>query len=71
MTDRNIPVDRSKLDQGRRHILTGKQGISNSATISLAVSSHHILLLEDIIDNCVIKKNFCIKQAKKWDKTET
>jgi hypothetical protein len=35
MTERS-PVDRSKLSQAKRHILTDKQGISLSAAISSA-----------------------------------
>jgi hypothetical protein len=62
------PVDRSKLGT-KRHILTDKQGIPLSAVISSA-STHDIKLVTDVIDNSVIKRTFCIKQAKKRNETK-
>jgi hypothetical protein len=37
----NNPIDRSKLGQAKRHVLTDKKGISHSAAISSA-STHYI-----------------------------
>ena len=48
------PVDRSKLGT-KRHILTDKQGIPLSATISSA-NIHDIKAVTDVIDNAVIKR---------------
>src|SRR6476619_5382627 len=55
MTVGSSPVDRSKLGQAKRHILTDKQGIPLSAIISSA-STHDIKAVTDVIDNTVIKR---------------
>jgi hypothetical protein len=54
MTGRS-PVDRSKLSQAKRHILTDKQGISLSAAISSA-NTHDLKAVTDVIDNAVINR---------------
>src|SRR3954468_10536933 len=51
----NNPIDRSKLGQAKRHILTDKKGIPLSAVISSA-STHDINLVTDVVDNSVIKR---------------
>jgi hypothetical protein len=38
----NNPIDRSKIGQAKRQILTDKKGISLSAIITFAVSTHDI-----------------------------
>jgi Transposase DDE domain len=58
------PVDRSKLGQAKRHILTDKQGIPLSAIISSA-STHDIKVVTDVIDNSVIKQTFVSGKPKK------
>jgi hypothetical protein len=60
MTVGSSPVDRSKLGQAKRHILTDKQGIPLSAVISSA-STHDIKAVTDVIDNTVIKRTFVSK----------
>src|SRR6476619_6680263 len=55
MTVGRSHVDRSKLGQAKRHILTDKQGIPLSAIISSA-STHDIKAVTDVIDNTVIKR---------------
>ena len=64
MTVRNSPVDRTKLGQAKRHILTDKNGIPLSAIISPA-STHDIKLVTDVIDNLVIKQTFVSNKPKK------
>ena len=50
----NNPTDRSKLGT-KRHILTDKQGIPLSATITPA-STHDIKAVTDVIDNVVLNR---------------
>src|SRR3954470_20070280 len=64
MTDGSSPVDRSKLGQAKRHILTDKNGIPLSTIISSA-STHNIKLVTDVIDNSVIKRTFVSSKPKK------
>ena len=64
MTDGSSPVDRSKLGQAKRHILTDKNGIPISAAISSA-STHDIKMVTDVIDNSVIKRTFVSGKSKK------
>src|SRR3954447_24791380 len=49
----NNPVDRSKLGQAKRHILTDEIGIPLSAAISSA-STHDIKVVTEVIDNAVV-----------------
>ena len=58
------PVDRSKLGQAKRHILTDKKGIPLSAAISSA-STHDIKLVTDVIDNSIIKRTLVSGKPKK------
>jgi IS5 family transposase len=51
----NNPVDRSKLGQTKRHILTDKNGIPISAVITPA-NTHDIKAVTDVLDNAVIKR---------------
>ena len=69
MTDGSNPVDRSKLGQAKRHILTDKNGIPLSAVISSA-STHDIKAVTDVIDNSVIKRTF-VSTIKKRNETKT
>jgi putative transposase len=55
MTDGNSPIDRSKLGQAKRHILTDKNGISISVILTSA-SMHDIKAVTAVIDNAVIKR---------------
>ena len=64
MTDGSSPVDRSKLGQAKRHILTDKNGIPLSTIISSA-STHDIKLITDVIDKSVIKRTFVSSNSKK------
>jgi hypothetical protein len=49
----NNPIDRSKLGQAKRHILTDKKGISLSNSISSA-SNQDIKVVTDVLDNAVV-----------------
>ena len=49
----NNPIDRSKLGQTKRHILTDKKGISLSNSISSA-SNQDIKVVTDVLDNAVV-----------------
>ena len=51
----NNPVDRSKLNQAKRHILTDKNGIPISVILTSA-SMHDIKAVTAVIDNAVIKR---------------
>ena len=64
MTDGSSPVDRSKLGQAKRHILTDKNGIPLSTIISSAIT-HDIKLITDVIDKSVIKRTFVLGKPKK------
>ena len=54
MTEGNNPADRSKLGQAKRHILTGKKGISLSTVITPA-NEHDIKAVTVAIYNAVIE----------------
>jgi hypothetical protein len=56
MTKGNNPVDRSKLGQAKRHILTDKKGISLSTIITSAASIHDIKVVTDVLENAVVLK---------------
>ena len=60
----NNPIDRSKLGQAKRHILTDKNGILISVIITSA-NSHDIKAVIDVIDNSVIKRTFVTGKPKK------
>ena len=49
----NNPIDRSKLGQAKRHILTDKKGISLSNSISSA-STQDIKVVTDVLDNAIV-----------------
>jgi hypothetical protein len=55
MTDGHNPVDRSKLGQAKRHILTDKKAIPLSIVITSA-STHDIKVVIYVIDNAVTKR---------------
>jgi Transposase DDE domain len=48
-------VDRSKLGQAKRHILTDRKGMSLSTSISSA-SAHDLKAVTDVIDNAVLDR---------------
>ena len=51
----NNPIDRSKLGQAKRHILTDKKGISLSNSISSA-TNQDIKVVTGVLDNAVVLK---------------
>ena len=51
----NNPIDRSKLGQAKRHILTDKKGIPLS-TITTSASTHDIKVVTGVLDNAVVLK---------------
>jgi hypothetical protein len=53
----NNPIDRSKLGQAKRHILTDKKGISLSNSISSA-STQDIKVVTDVLDNAIVLNRF-------------
>ena len=53
----NNPVDKSKLGQAKRHILTDKNGIPLSAIISSA-NTHDTKPVTDVLDNSVCQSTF-------------
>ena len=52
----NLTIDRSKLGQAKRHILTDKKGIPLSAVISSAKTHDIKLVTADVVDNVVIRR---------------
>ena len=65
----NNPVDKSKLGQAKRHILTDKNGIPLSAIISSA-NTHDTKPVTDVLDNSVCQSTFWIIFHKEKDKEE-
>ena len=55
MTVGSSPVDRSKLGQAKRHILTDKKGIPLSAVITSA-STHDIKAVTDVLENTSLNR---------------
>ena len=70
MTEGNNPIDRSKLGQAKRHILTDKKGIPLSTVITSAASTHEVKVVKYVIDNSVLNRrpseSSYTKKKKRW-----
>ncbi len=60
----NNPIDRSKLGQAKRHILTDKNDISAFCYNNIS-KAHDIKQVTNVIDNSVIKRTFVSGKPKK------